>query len=46
MPDAPTRGLSTDADTLHVEWLPMDDEALTGGSQIIYYSVYKDGTTD
>lgn len=40
MPDAPRRGSSTDADTLHVEWDSISTDEATGGSEIIYYSVY------
>lgn len=43
MPSAPRRGPSTDIDTLHVIWDPIHDDSLTGGSQIIYYSIYKEG---
>jgi len=40
MPSAPYRGPSTDADTLHVQWDAITTDQATGGSEIIYYSVY------
>lgn len=44
---APRRGQSTDNDTLHVEWDKMDiGSPLTGGSEIIYYSVYLADSTE
>lgn len=46
MPEKPTRGTSTDAQTLHVVWDEMTTDALTGGSAIIYYSVFKEGDTE
>lgn len=46
MPNAPTRGTSTDSLTLHVVWEAVSADDLTGGSDIIYYSVFKEGETD
>lgn len=46
MPEIPKRGTSTDANTLHVIWDEMTTDALTGGSDIIYYSVFKEGDVD
>lgn len=46
MPDAPTRGSSTDADTLHVKWDPITSDEATGGSEIIYYSVFLNDEVD
>jgi hypothetical protein len=43
MPNAPVRGASTDDDTLHIKWDKMSTDAEMGGSEIIYYSVYKEG---
>jgi len=40
MPVAPERGSSTDQDTLHVTWETISSAQATGGSEIIYYSVY------
>lgn len=40
MPVAPVRGSSTDQDTLHVTWESISSAAETGGSEIIYYSIY------
>jgi len=38
---APVRGQSTTGTVLHVQWTEMEaDSDLTGGSEIIYYSVY------
>lgn len=43
---APVRGQSTTGTVLHVQWTEMEaDSDLTGGSEIIYYSVY-DGEAD
>lgn len=44
--DVPTRGSSTDSDTLHVEWEAVEDDEAMGGSEIIYYSVYKESSAD
>lgn len=46
MPAKPARGTSTDALTLHVVWDEMTTDSLTGGSAIIYYSVFKEGDTE
>jgi len=46
MPAKPRRGTSTDALTLHVIWDEMTTSTLTGGSDIIYYSVFKEGDTE
>lgn len=46
MPAAPVRGSSTDADTLHVTWDEVSTAEATGGSEIIYYSVYLNDDED
>jgi len=46
MPDAPYRGASTDSNTLHVQWDAISSDQATGGSEIIYYSVYIADETD
>jgi len=40
MAGKPTRGQSTDNDTLHVKWNKMTEMVEKGGSEIFYYSVY------
>jgi len=46
MATTPERGASTDDNTLHVKWDEVSTDEGRGGSEIIYYSVYKEGTTD
>jgi len=45
MAAAPYRGKSTDGDTLHVEWDKVETDEGQGGSEIIYYSVYRGSET-
>lgn len=45
MADVPERSSSTDQDTLHVVWDAVEGDN-TGGSEIIYYSVYLNDETD
>lgn len=46
MDPAPYRGASTNSDTLHVQWNEVSSDEGMGGSEIIYYSVYKGDDTD
>lgn len=46
MEPAPYRGASTDSDTLHVQWNAVTSDEGMGGSEIIYYSVYKGAETE
>jgi len=46
LPDAPYRGASTDGKNLHVQWDALTTDEQTGGSEIIYYSVYRADETD
>jgi len=42
MSNVPTRGASTNENTLHVEWETLDNLDEMGGSQVIYYTIYEE----
>jgi len=42
MDNVPTRGASTNELLLHVEWDTLDSMDQMGGSQVIYYTIYKE----